>query len=366
MKRSSGALLPLAGLVLAGLVLAGCKAEGEQSAAAPPPRPVLTVIAAPAGDRAAGFAGMIAPRYQADLGFRVLGRVIARNVDVGDRVRPGQALMQLDPLVLDLAVRAREADLATAEAQLSNTTAAQGRSETLRDRKVVSQAEFENALQAREAAAASVEQAKAALTQAREQRSYATLSADIDGIVVAIDAEVGQTIAPGQTAITVARTDEYEAVVDLPEELARTLTTQTRFTVALQSAPSASTTGTVREIAPQADATTRMRRIKITLDQPPATFRLGATISAHPIDPDGRSAIELPASAVLERDGTFRVWVVDPAAGTVKTLPVTIAAREADRVRIAEGLEPGAKVVIAGVHSLKEGQPVQMDGKASQ
>jgi RND family efflux transporter MFP subunit len=353
-------------LLLGCLSLAGCKAEGEQADAAPPPRPVLTVLAEPANDRAAGFAGTVQPRYQAALGFRVLGRVITRNVDVGDRVKPGQALLQLDPLVLDLAVRAREADLATAQAQLSNATSAQARSETLRDKKVVSQADFESALQAREAAAASAEQAQAALVQAHEQRSYATLSTDVDGIVVSIAAEVGQTISPGQTAITVARTDEAEAVVDLPEEVARALSTGTRFTVALQSAPSVSTTGTVREIAPQADATTRMRRVKLTLDKPGDVFRLGATITAVPIDAGGDRPIELPASAVLERDGAARVWVVDPATRTVKTVPVTIGRRDDARVRIATGLEVGANVVIAGVHSLTEGQPVALSGKASQ
>ncbi|MDQ0509172.1 efflux RND transporter periplasmic adaptor subunit [Ancylobacter amanitiformis] len=357
---------PIVFLILGSLALAGCKAEGEQADAAPPPRPVLSVLAEPASERTTGFAGTVQPRYQTELGFRVLGRVITRNVDVGDRVKPGQVLMQLDPMVLDLVVRTREADLATALAQLSNTTAAETRSETLRDKKVVSQAEFENTLQAREAAAASVEQAKAALAKAREQRSYATLSADVDGIVVSIDAEVGQILAPGQKAVTVARTDEREAVVDLPEEVARTLSSDTRFTVALQSAPSVAAIGTVREIAPQADATTRMRRVKITLDNPPEAFRLGATISATPVDAGGDRSIELPLSAVLERDGAPRVWVVDSATRTVKTVPVVIARRDDASVRIAEGLDVGARVVIAGVHSLTEGQPIQIDEKASQ
>ncbi|MBB3771308.1 RND family efflux transporter MFP subunit [Angulomicrobium tetraedrale] len=357
--------VPVLFLVLGSLALAGCKAEGEQADAAPPPRPVLSVLAAAPPDRATGFAGTVQPRYQTDLGFRVLGRVITRTVDVGDRVKPGQVLMQLDPMVLDLAVRAREADLATALAQLSNTTAAETRSETLRDKKVVSQAEFENTLQAREAAAAAVEQAKAGLAKAREQRSYATLSADVDGIVISVDAEVGQIVAPSQKAITVARTDEREAVVDLPEEVARTLSNDTRFRVALQSAPSVAAIGTVREIAPQADATTRMRRVKISLDTPPEAFRLGATISAAPVEAGADRSIELPVSAVLERDGTPRVWVVDAATRTVKTVPVVIARRDDTRVRIAGGLDVGARVVIAGVHSLTEGQAVQTDGKAN-
>jgi RND family efflux transporter MFP subunit len=354
--KTASRLIAVAGLI----ALGGCKSETEQ-AKAPPPRPVLTIVAKPAGERLTSFAGTIQPRYQTELGFRVLGRIIARNVDVGDLVKPGQTLAQLDPLVLDLAVRANEADLAKARSQLSNTTAAEARAGTLLGRQVSSQADFDTAQQAREASAASVQQAEANLAKAREQRSYASLNSDLDGVVTTTDAEVGQTVSPGKKVMTLARTDARDAVVDLPEEVTRRLSAGAAFAVELQADPAIRTTGKVREIAPQADASTRTRRVRITLDEFGDAFRLGATISASPRSPATDPAIDLPASALLDRDGATRVWVVDAAAKTVASVPVQIARRDDGGARISGGLTAGARVVVAGVNSLKEGQVVKLD-----
>lgn len=358
------ALLAL-GLAVPALALAGCKSESDDAKAPPPPRPVLTIVATPASERIVGFSGTVQPRYQTDLGFRVLGRMVARNVEVGDLVKPGQTLAQLDPMVLDLAVRSSEADLAKARSQLSNTTAAETRAGTLLGRQVTSQADFDNALQAREAATASVQQAEASLAKAREQRNYATLAGDIDGVVTATDAEVGQTVSPGKKVVTLARTDVREAVVDLPEEATRSLAIGAPFVVTLQAAPTISARGTVREVAPQADAATRTKRVKITLDHPPEAFRLGTTISATPSVPMADPTIELPRAALLQRDGATRVWVVDAEAKSVKTVAVQIAQQDDKSARVSGGLSPGARVVVAGVNSLSEGQIVRIDEKAA-
>jgi len=361
----AGSLLALGGLL--GGLLGGCNSQTKAPA---PVRPVLTMVVAPAGEHAVSHSGTIQPRYQTELGFRVLGRIVSRNVGVGDLVKPGQILAQLDPLILDLAVRSSEADLAKSQSQLSNATAAETRGATLFDRKVTTQADFDALKQAREAAAASVQQAQANLAKAREQRGYATLSSDLDGVVTTTDAEVGQTVAPGQRVMTLARTDARDAVVDLPEDVTRSLAAGASFAIELQADPSIKTTGKVREIAPQSDAVTRTRRIKITLDEFTPAFRLGATISATPralsvgpaaVDP----LIELPGSALLDRDGKTFVWVVDPAAKTVRTVPVEIAQRDAHGARISGGLETGARVVVAGVHSLAEGQAVKIDEGAA-
>jgi len=355
----------IAVIVGAAVLIAGCKAEGDQAKRPSSPRPVLSLVAKAASDRDSGFAGTVEPRYQTERGFRVLGRVVGRNVDVGDVVKPGQRLAQLDPFILNLAVRASEADLTKARAQLSNASAAEARATALLGRQVVNQADFDTAQQAREAAAAAVKQSEAALAKAQEQRSYATLTADIDGVVTSIDAEVGQTVSPGKKVMTLARTDAREAVVDLPDSVTRALVIGAPFQVALQADPSITTTGKVREIAPQADAATRSRRVRITLDRVVDAFRLGATITVRPVSLSS-SAIEIPVSALLERDGSARVWVVDAAAKTVRTVPVQVAVREGDVVRLAGGIEIGARIVVAGVNSLTEGQVVEIDQELPQ
>jgi RND family efflux transporter MFP subunit len=344
----------------AALALASCNSEtNSNTKAAPPARPVLSIVVKPNSDKTIGFAGTIQPQYQTELGFRVLGRLIARNVNVGDLVKTGQSLAQLDPFILALALRTAEADLVKARAQLSNTTAAESRISILLGRQVSNQADFDSAQQAKEAAAAAVQQAEANLAKAREQLGYTTLSADIDGVVTTTDAEVGQMVAAGKRVVSLARTDIREAVVDIPDDRAQLLAAGAPFEVHLQADPLVKANGKVREIAPQADAATRTRRIKITLEQASEAFRLGATVTATPLEAT-TSTIDVPLSALLERDGATRVWIVDTAAKTVKTVPVQVAERNGRSARIGGGLEAGARLVVAGVNSLSEGQVVKI------
>jgi RND family efflux transporter MFP subunit len=347
------------------LAVLGCKDETARTNAAAPVRPVLSLVVRSAGNHAVGFAGTIQPRYQTDRGFRVLGRIIARNVDVGDVVKAGQTLAQLDPLIYDLAMRSSQAELAKARSQLSNAAATQVRRSALLGKQIVSQAEFDSAQQAREAALASEQQALANFEKAREQRSYTTLSADIDGVVTSTDAELGQTVSPGKKVITLARLDIREAVVDLPEEVTQSLTIGAPFEIRLQADLSITTTGKVREVAPQADAATRTRRVKITLDRVEDVFRLGTTITVMPMRTAAAAELEIPRAAVLTRDGTTRVWIVDPVSKTVRTIPVEVADQNDEVARIAGGLSVGSRIVIAGVNSLSEGQSVKMSENES-
>jgi membrane fusion protein, multidrug efflux system len=343
-------------LAVVGLLTA---CEEQQHAEAPAPRPVLTVVVAPQTAQTVGFAGTVEPRYKSELGFRVLGRIISRDVAVGEVVKKGQQLAALDPVALQLAVRSAKADLASAIAQLENAAATEVRKRTLLEKDVATQAEFEAAEQARESAAAGVTRARANLDKAEEQLAYADLGAPFDGVVTAVKAEPGQVVQPGETIVTMARPDIREAVVDLPESIGRDVRPKARFDIALQLDPSVRAAGSVREIAPQADPATRTQRVKITLDNPPESFRLGTTITAT-LTTQAAPAVQLPSSALLEQDGRTKVWVVDPATGTVSTQDVTVAAPDGSDFRVLAGLTPGSRVVAAGVSSLTQGQTVRL------
>lgn len=359
MKRVLTSLTVLGAVAL----LAGCKAD--QHTKAPLPRPVLTVAVAPQTVRTVGFAGTVEPRYSSDLGFRVLGRIVSREVEVGDVVKKGQRLARLDPVTYELAVRSAQADLASATARLENAAATEARQRTLFQQRISTEAQFDAATQAHESAQAGVTRARADLDKAEEQLGYTELLADFDGVVTNVVAEPGQVVQPGQTIVAVARPDIREAVVDVPESIGRNLKPQTRFDIALQVDPSVQVAGSVREIAPQADSATRTLRVRITLDSPAQSFRLGTTITARvatQVSPD----IELPATALLERNGKTMVWVVDPTTRTVSTRDVTIAAGERSFVRILSGLTAGSRVVVAGVNSLTPGQSVRLPDGAFQ
>lgn len=345
----------------AALALSACQEE-----AAPPPaiRPVLSTVVMPRATTVVGFTGTVEPRYKVSLGFRILGRLIARGVEVGDQVAAGQRLAAIDPVSLDLAVKSAEADVFTARAQLANATGVEERQRTLLGQSTATQAQFEAAQQAREAAAATLKRGEANLVKAREQLGYAVLHSDIDGLVTAISAQVGQVVSPGQAVVTVARPDIREAALDVPEDVARELKPGAAFDVALQLDPTIHTSGRLREVAPQADPTTRTRRLLVTLSEAQSVFRLGTTVTAS-VATSRAETIDLPASALLERDGRAFVWVVDPKSSTVATQPVTLAERSASGFRVAEGLAPGARVVTAGVHSLQPGQSVKILGESA-
>jgi RND family efflux transporter MFP subunit len=346
-------IVPL--LILA--ALAACSRSEEK----PPEiiRPVLSMVIQPKTVETFGFAGSVEPQYSADLAFRLLGRVVSRDVKVGDLVTKGTTIAALDPTALELAVQASKADLSNAQAQFTNAAASEDRQRQLLASANTSQATFDAAKQARQAAEAGVERANAALAKSQEQLGYARLFSDFDGVVTATGAEVGQTVSAGQTVVTVARTDPREAVVDIPDQLIGDLTVGMPFEIVLQSVPTIKTDARLREIAPQSEGTTRTRRVKLTLVDPPTAFRLGSTITAARMT-KVNPTIELPMSALLEKDGSQKVWIVDPQSSSVSTREIKVASKGGGSFTVAEGLEAGMRVVTAGVHSLAEGQKVKV------
>ncbi|MER9168492.1 efflux RND transporter periplasmic adaptor subunit [Mesorhizobium australicum] len=352
-------LLGLAALV----ALAACSKSEDK----PPEvvRPVLSVVVEPRTTQTFGFAGSVEPQVSADLAFRLLGRVVSREVKVGDIVSKGTTIAALDPTALELAVQAAKAELSNAQAQFANAAASEERQRQLLTSANTSQSVFDAAQQARKAAEASVERAKASLAKAQEQLGYARLFSDFDGVVTAVGAEVGQTVSPGQTVVTVARSDPREAVVDIPDQLTGDLSAGTPFQVILQSLPTIRTEAKLREIAPQSEGSTRTRRVKLTLTDPPQAFRLGSTVTATRMT-KVVPTIELPISALLEKDGSEKVWIVDPKTSSVSARDIKVARKAGGTFTVAEGLEAGMRVVAAGVHSLVDGQKVKVpEGGAS-
>lgn len=352
--------LALAGALVA---LAACGKEDDKSAEAAPVRPVLYTIATPKPAIQTSFAGTIEPRYSTDLAFRVLGRLIARPVIVGDLVKKGETVAMLDPTALDLSVQSAKADLASAQAQYANAAASEERLHILLKGSNISQADYDAAKQARDSAQAGLEKAQAGLRKAEDQRGYAVLSPDFDGVISATNAEVGQVVAAGQAVMTVARPDIREAVLDIPDNMTEFFAAGTPFHVQLQADGSVTGQGTVREVAPQADAQTRTRRVRIALENPPEGFRLGATIRAGRTRSQDDHVI-LPIEALVEKDGKTAIWVVDPKTQTVSLHDIEVVERGRDSF-MANNVEAGSYVATAGVNQLEEGQKVRLDAKGS-
>lgn len=340
------------------LLLAGCSRE------APAPAPVRPVLTAPVvaldTDRYGRFAGDIEARYQSDIGFRISGRIAQRLVDVGTEVKQGQRLAVLDPTDQQNRLRANQGDQARMQAQWINAEADLRRQQALFDRGVGAQAQLDSAIATHKTAKASLDQAAAAASQARDQLSYGELRADHDAVVNEWRAEAGQVVNAGQVVVVLARPDVKEAVIDLPAGLVERLPPGTVFQVEAQLAPEVASAATVREIEPQADSSTRTRRARLTLAQTPPGFRLGTSVWVS-LSNATEPRLQVPLQALQEQDGKVQVWRVDVAGKTVAPLPVQVLER-GDGTAIVQGqVSPGDRLVTAGLNSLKPGQTVKLD-----
>ncbi len=355
--------LRVGALLAAGVAAAACQPKSEDQAAAPA-RPVLVVPAVQQQQVGSTFAGVVEPRFRTPLGFQVLGRISHRFVAVGDRLRPGQVLASLDPLTLQQAVRSAKAAADANAAQAEAATATDERSLKLRVTNAISASDADASKAAREVANASLAGAKADLARAQEQLNYADLTASYDGVVIEIQAEVGQVVDAGIPVMTVARTDALDAIIDVPSALAGELSPDETLTVSLQLDQRVQAIGTVREVAPAADPSTRTRRVRLELNNPPSGFRIGTTVTAilkRAVAP----YIALPSTALFKAAGQTRVWVVDLDKNTVLSRPVKLSQSSGRTIRVVSGLNSGDLVVIAGANSLTEGELVALSGETS-
>ncbi|GIL01019.1 MAG: RND transporter [Alphaproteobacteria bacterium] len=344
------------------LALVGCN---QPEVRAPEVRPVRTVVVDPKpieDDRSA--IGEISPRQETDIAFRVAGKLVSRLVDVGAVVAAGQLLARLDEQDFLNNQRSARASVDSAEAVLTEAKAAEERQRQLLANGTTTRANYDASLKNLNAAQAQLEAARASYELASDQLRYAELHADFAGVVTAIGAEPGQIVSTGQMVVRLARPDDKDAVFSLPESAFREQPEQLpEIVVSLLSYPDISTVGVLREVSPVADPATRTYKVKVTLKDPPAQMRFGASVVGR-LRAETAPVVVLPGSALFDRDGQPAVWRVDPAAGTVSLRPVIVSRYETDRVIIAGGLDKGDIVVTAGVNRLRENQPVRLEAGA--
>ena len=234
----------------------------------------------------------------------------------------------------------------------------------MRTRGVTSQADLEAAEQGRTAARAQVAAAQAHLKIAEDQVGYTTLKADAPGVVTAVGAEPGEVVAAGRMVVQLARRGGRDAVFEVPEDVLRATAPDDRITVTLNGDTSATATGLVREVSPQADPVTRTFRVRVGLTDPSSAFRLGAAVTGS-IKPEDKGVVAIPASAIVRNAGETAVWLFDPTTKTVSLRKLQLLRSDPASAVVGKGLEPGDIVVTAGVNQLREGQSVRLIGVES-
>lgn len=343
-------------LAVAAAVLAGC---GKAEAPAEPVRAVK-VITVGASNFQSGyeFSGEVRPRVESRLGFRVAGKITRRQAELGQHVKAGTVLAQLDAQDYRLAADAARAQVAAAGTNRDLAAADFKRYQALREQNFISGAELERRETTLKAAQAQLEQAQAQLASQGNQAAYTSLVADVSGVITAIEAEPGQVVTAGAPVVRIAQDGPRDVVFSVPEDKVAALKPGSDVSARLW-AGNGNLPGKIREVAASADPVTRTYAVKVSLDaaaQPP----LGATVTVTPqaLNHAGVQVIKLPTSALRQEGKGTAVWVLDKATMAVKSQPVDVATADGNEAVIAAGLQPGMLVVAAGVHVLSPGQKV--------
>lgn len=327
-----------------------------------PVRAVRTVkVGAESATTVLEYAAEVRARTETRQGFRVAGKVTSRPVNLGDEVKAGQLLAQLDPADLKLGQDAAAAALRAAQANWEQTGADLKRYRELHAQGFIGNAELERRETALKAAQAALDQARAQVGVQGHQTQYARLVADAAGVVTGVEVEPGAVVGAGTPIVRLALAGPRDVVFSVPEDrvgAVRALLNQPgALQVRLWGAGGEPLRATLREVAAAADPATRTFVAKADVGR--ADVRLGQTATVA-IEQGRRDGVtRLPLAAVAEEGGRSIVWVLDGTAMTVRPQPVQIAGADTNQVLIGGGLQPGQEVVTAGVHVLTPGQKVR-------
>jgi membrane fusion protein, multidrug efflux system len=353
----------LTAISIVALIASGCEREAKVEAA--PPRPVRAIVVEKTElGRSVSLTGQILAEKEISLAFRIGGRILSRTVDTGDPVAPDQVVAKLDPQNELNALRSARAALTAAEGRLVQESAQFDRQQHLLDRGFTTRVLFDQAQQAFTTAQAQVDDAKAQLEIAEDRVSYTELKAGVNGTITGRRAEAGEVVQAGQPVFQVARDTGWDAVFDVPAQIIRSAPADATITLALTDDPSVTANGRVRQVDPQADPVTRTFKVRVSVNDPPAAMRLGATVTGR-MEMDSGKGFAVPAGALTSVERNPAVWIVDPKDLTVKLQPVEILRYDPGTVVLASGLEGGELVVTAGVQALHPGQKVRLLGPTS-
>ncbi|SFN87614.1 HlyD family secretion protein [Formivibrio citricus] len=375
-------------LIICGVVLlAGFAMVVSRSGPLAPIR--VTVVRAETRTLATSLFGIgtIEARRSYFIGPTAAGRVRSIQVDVGDSVKAGQVLAEIDPVDLDERLRSQEAAYTRAQSAVVAADAtrkdAQARKELaeinakryldLGEKRFVSpsavegkQQEFTSAQAALESAAANLQGSRQELTRLRadldglrQQRKNLRLLAPRDGIVTSRDAEPGSTVIAGQSVVKLIEPDSLWVKVRLDQGRSRGLAVGLPAEIALRANPSSKLPGKVLRVEPVSDSVTEERIAFIALDKLPAGLTVGELAEVTLNTAPGEALPTLPNAAIKHTAQGPGVWLLQD--GKPVFTRVSLGESSLDGyTQIRAGLNEGAQVIVHREKELSDGARIKV------
>ncbi len=356
------------GLSLSFIFISGCTPEPETVPMVA--RAVPAVQVADIGHLAGrSFPGRAKATQEVDLAFRVAGPLIEFPVIVGTSVTRGDGVATLDPRDFEVAVTRVDGQLDQARGKLTRAQNDFKRLQNVQreDPGATSQTAVDRTRADLDTARGSVKSLEADLARARDALADTNLQAPFDATVVATYVENFESVRAKQPILRLLNTDRVEMVVSIPE----TLIAQARYvediTVVFDAFSGTEIPAQIKEVGSEASATTRTYPVTLIMDQPEDITVLpgmAGTATGH-VRPPGTSeeaSISIPLAATFSPDtsGETYVWVIDEEAGRASRRAVTLGQLSNEGIVVTSGLQAGEWIAVAGVNTMREGQPVRI------
>jgi len=304
------------------------------------------------------FTGEVHSKREVQIGFQIGGRIIKRNINLGDTINTGDILFQIDPADARQAMATTQAQLSAARSQYVLLQDNVRRYRKLYENGIISKVEFDQRQTSLDLAQAQMRQASAQSRIGSNQLEYCQLKASGRGVVTAIYAEQGQMVGAGQPVMAMADPYQTEIAVDVPESRLNELDVNASCMVTFWALPGVIIKGNVSEVSPMADVVTRSYKVKVSLSQQPAKVKLGMTATVSFKSKLASDFIMVPISAVYQFNDNNYLWLVK--SERVELVPVTLGDPVGDNmIQITAGIKSGDTVVTAGVHKLRNHQKVK-------
>lgn len=344
------------------LILSACSHPETPQAA-----PKIVMVAHPTGS-ASGFnsyAGEVKARQESVLSFRVAGKISQRAVDVGDQVRAGQVLATLDATDANLQVNAAKAQVDSAASAEKTAKTELARYQQLVGSNAISRSQFDQIENQYKNAKSALQQAQANYDVVSNQSAYSVLRADKSGVIVSRNIEIGQVVAAGQAAYSVAIAGDREVLIGVPEQTINQFKVNQAVQVSLWSKPDVLLPAYVREIAAATDAS-RTFAVRVAFRDRSAPVSIGQSARVFTQQDAATGALSLPLSAITAEGQQSYVWVVNPKTAQLQKTIVTVGTYGRDSAPILSGVKNTDWVVQTGVHLLRDGQKVRSINRDNQ
>jgi len=346
------------GILVMVVIVAAVKINSQpETTVLPPPIVKILRLTASNKDSEYVYAGQVHSRYESQLSFQVGGKIVKRNVEVGDQVEQGTVLMELDSRDLEQVVNNYAAQVSSAESKYIFAEDNLKRYEQLYQSGTVPKAAYDDSVNTANVAKAALDQVTALHVQYSNQLSYCKLRADKSGIIGSIAAEEGQVVPAGMKMITLVQNDELEVEINVPENRVDQLNTTREINIGFWALPGVKVKGALRVVSPLANDASRTYTVRLSLLDPPPNVQIGMTSNVTVSQNNSSGTIWIPVAAIYQKAASPQVWIVNE--NKVSLRDITINDFNGDQVAVSAGLGEGDVVVIAGVNSLREGQEVR-------